>query len=284
MAFGSPDLPSVLVECGYTCHSIEQTFPVGVNKVVNPEIILCSDEEKHTLIIEAKSGANLNENQLARYALIPSVQLVQVAQVSSEAGTTYNLLIVGQEPHLARLSLGSSKVPDANRVLSVTVEEGIRKIENSFVPAKLDAEFVPTLPVNWEVVPNNFLPVDRESELWEFAEQTIPEVVAAILRGEPEISVEELAVSFIKHWNFISLAYRADLKERIYNVLKIAAQNRFSEFVSFKQKGKSKHRMTLTIPPALSSSRPKLRARLQRQLRLLMTDLKSPQIPFVYGP
>lgn len=284
MAFGSPDLPRILVECGYACHSIEQTFPVGVGKVVNPEIILCSDSEKHTLIVEAKSGANLNESQLSRYALIPLVQLVQAAQISDKAAATYNVLIIGQENHMTRLSLGSKNVPDTNRVLSVKVDNGIKKIENKFISSKLDTAFSPTLLINWECVPNNFLPVDHESEPWEFAEQTVPEIVAAILRGELEILIDELAVSFIKNWAFISQKYKTSLKDKIRNVVKVASQNRFSEFVSINQKGNSKNKITLSIPAALAGNRSKLRARLQRQQNLLMSDLKSPQIQMIFGP
>lgn len=313
MAYGSPDLPRAFRAAGYVCHSIESIFAVTTTRQVNPELILCSDSDRHTLIIDAKSGANLKPDQLTRYSLITSEALVKRAFTSKSAADRHDVLFIGQEEFADRLLLGSATVPSPRRVLCVaaepvrSVEEtdaegadrgqqsipfgdsegapllfGIRRLENDFATKTLNEAFNPTLVVDWDVVPTNFLPVDHESENWEFAQYIFPEIIASLLNGTETLRVEDVAKSFIRHWNFIAAAYRKALLERIRLVLKIAAQKRFAPYMTFGSKGSSKRDIVLKIPEKLNENPGAVRSQLRRRLRELMNDLNSPQIAIVY--
>jgi hypothetical protein len=154
---------------------------------------------------------------------------------------------------------------------------GIRRLENDFATKTLNEAFNPTLVVDWDVVPTNFLPVDHESENWEFAQYIFPEIIASLLNGN--LRVEDVAKSFIRHWNFIAAAYR---KALLRLVLKIAAQKRFAPYMTFGSKGSSKRDIVLKIPEKLNENPGAVRSQLRRRLRELMNDLNSPQIAIVY--
>jgi len=151
MAYGSPDLPRTFRDAGYRCHSIEQLFQVNATQHVQPEIVLCSDSGEHTLLIEAKSGANLNEAQLERYALVDNTALERRAFTTAASAKKHNMLIVGLAQWTDRLKMGSSLAPSGLRVLAVAegdvigegvggdgLTSGISCIENAFSNDKLN--------------------------------------------------------------------------------------------------------------------------------------------------
>lgn len=302
MAFGSPDLPSTLKDGGYSCHSIEQSFSVGTNQVVNPEIILCSDRDEHTLVVEAKSGANLNPGQLQRYTLVSPECLEKRAFASSASAKNHDVLIIGLALWRDRLLIGSSQVPCTRRVLAVTdmkfpeaedehrterkqpdeAIEGILRIENTFATERLNQAFNPVLKVNWDLIPNNFLPVDHEAADWEFAEFIMPEIIAAILNGEDVVTIDGLAETFIHHWSVINAKYRTTLLQRIRRIVKQAAQTRFSSYLRCGESEIPKNEVRLTIPDSAAKNRGSLRSQLQRRSKDFMNDLNSPQIAMVF--
>jgi hypothetical protein len=297
MAYGYPDLPTVLRDGGYECFSIERTFAVASNKIINPELILCSDKDEHSLIVEAKSGANLKPDQLERYALISSESLHKQAFTSAQAAKKHDVLIVGQADVKDRLLMGTTQVQSERRILAVVLAEtantqqeidagqtlqGIERVEGTFATGRLNHAFSPVLEVNWEIVPNNFLPVDHEAEDWEFAQPMLPEIIAAILDGKVEVLIDDLAKTFIRHWDFIDHDYKKKLLSRMYRVTKIAEQKRFSSYIRYDARGKQRNKIRLTIPDNSNQDASKLRMKLQRCLRDLMADLNSPQIAMIY--
>jgi hypothetical protein len=315
MAFGSPDLPRILRDAGYVCHSIEPSFAVAPQKLVNPEIVLCSESNRHTLIVEAKSGANLKTSQLERYALISADSLVKQAFTTADAARSHDVLLVGMEQHTERLLMGTALVPSIYRVLSVVVgleetrttknsegeasqptdevsyglskaevtPQGIKRVENDFTIDQLNDAFDPLLALNWDLVPNAFLPVDHESVDWEFAELIFPEIIAAVLNGSTLVRVDELAKTFIRNWDFIAAAYKRQLLDRIRYVIVVAAQRRFSPYITFGESGSSKNEVKIKPQEKLNESPSTIRTQLQRRFRELMEDLNSPQIAMIYG-
>ncbi len=318
MAFGSPNLPRVLRDAGYVCHSIEPSFAAAPQRLVNPEIVLCSESCGHTLIVEAKSGANLKTDQLERYALIDSNALVSRAFTTGVSAQLHDVLIVGREQFADRLLMGSALVQSARRVMSVVtgfddltstqdpggetvqsepqvtedpitestdaamVTRGIRRLENDFAIDILNQAFNPVLAVDWDLIPNAFLPVDHESLDWEFAELVFPEIIAAILNGNPSVRIEEVAKTFIRNWDFIAAAYKKQLLDKIRYVISVAAQTRFAPYIAFGEKGFPKNEVQLKPQEKLNESPSAVRTQLQRRFRDLMEDFNSPQIAMIY--
>lgn len=296
MAHGDPMMPRVLFDGGYKLHSIEKTFTVRQGKKVNAELIFCSDSDQHSLVIDAKSGANLSRDQLQRYADITQKSLLDSAFTSKHSAKNHNVLIIGQLEFETRLKLGSSQVPSAARVTALVIEEtrqsglldfmsdrsGIRKAENDFATVRLNDAFSPLLPVDWDLVPTNYLPVDHEAEDWEFAERLIPELIVHILRGSKTVDINTLGEAVIGTWgNFVS-QYKKTMVSRIQKVIKRAAQTRFSQFITYSEKGKSKSFVQLTVSNGSKNNATALRSQLFRQSRKFLNDLQSPQIAILY--
>ena len=309
MADGSPHFPSVLHKEGYKVHSIEKTFTAlpGTRKV-NPEIILCSDQLAHTLVIEAKSGANLSSEQLARYASLTEEALRDSAFTSKSSAKSHNVLIIGKDSYKKRLLAGSAVHPSKERVIAVVLDDqsskvetdflqfdvvenstdsvqlGIQLVENQFIPASLNGAFGALLPVNWDVVPVNYLPVDHEAEDWEFAERLIPELISRIQGGDASAKLDELGLAMIGLWKLFEGAYKRVMKGRLERVLKLAAQTRFSAYLSFGERGLPRNEVRFKTPANLIGKPGSLRTSLTRQARLFLEDLNSPQIAIVFDP
>jgi hypothetical protein len=278
MSFGAPDLPRLLIDGGYLCHSIEQTFPVGVNDSVNPEVIFCSIQEAHTLIVECKSGANLKPDQLARYAMIANTPLALAAQVPPDAATSYELLIVGKQEHAERLLLGSGTVEDPRRIIAVRTDGGINRIEGEFTPAILNARFNMQLSVNWDVVPQHYFPVDVESQDWQFAEYIMPELIAAILRGDTEIPIDYLMKSLILQWDFISPSYKKKLRQRVLLIVRRAASRRFNGYMTVSPHKNQNAVIAIVEEAEQPGTISRRQSRLNNSLQRFMDDLSSPQL------
>lgn len=281
MAAGHPELPRVLAERGYKAISIERPFYAQPGKQVTPELTLASEKTTHTLLIEAKSGANLEEGQLSRYALVTSQALLD-AQFPPAATSSHNLVIVGKEEFGARLLIGSKRLPDAKRVMLLVTPKGLAHNENSFSDEELSLSFSPELILDWDVVPTSYLPVDHESELWEFAAYLFPELVAAILRDSRELSLDEAAKSFIRHWALISPAYQNRLKAKIEEALTRGIQIGFSRFLSYTSTSRTTGKVLITVPDDLKGKHTKLTGILATLLRRVTTDFESPQLTLPY--
>ena len=199
MAAGHPELPRVLADHGYRCIGIERPFYATGNRQVHPELSLASESLTHCLLLEAKSGANLNEDQLQRYALVSSQALLD-AQFPPKSTAEHNIVLVGKQELGDRLAKGSAKAPDPRRVMLLISAEGLVHAENSFSNDELNSAFIPAMKINWGLFPNSYLPVDVESPLWEFAAALFPELIAGILRGESSLNLDAVAKSFIRHW------------------------------------------------------------------------------------
>ncbi len=60
--------PDVFHKCGYKISVIEQTLITKKQATVKPDIIAASNKHKHALVIECKSGKNIDKEQEERYA------------------------------------------------------------------------------------------------------------------------------------------------------------------------------------------------------------------------
>jgi hypothetical protein len=212
-------------------------------------------------------------------------------------------MIVGLFQWKERLLIGSSQCPSPRRVLSVAdldleddwprsaegteqdanrVASGaITRIENDFSNAPLNEAFSPSLSVNWDLVPNNFLPVDHESEDWEFAEYLIPEIIVSILQRETILRFDDIAPTFIRHWQLINGKYKTQLLDRIQRVAKLASQTRFSPYFVCGAKGMARNEARIKELTPDQKLAP-LRNQLQKRFKELMDDLNSPQIAMIY--
>jgi hypothetical protein len=128
----------------------------------------------------------------------------------------------------------------------------------------------------------NYLPVDHEAEDWEFAERLIPALIIAIQSGLSTMKIDELGINVIDLWRYFAPTYKKQMVARLEHIIKLAAQKRFAQFISYGEKGRSKNELRIHVADSFRSKPGILRARLSKQSRAFLEDLQSPQIAIVY--
>lgn len=72
LGLGTPDVrgnSSLFLDHGYRAYAIEKSVHVG-DRIVVPDVIFLNEETGHLLVVDCKSGANINTDQDQRYSLM----------------------------------------------------------------------------------------------------------------------------------------------------------------------------------------------------------------------
>lgn len=227
MARGDHALPRDLFDLGYRDEVIERAFPNSEMDQVCPELIMASRSRGHALVFEFKSGPNTDADQLRRYAGIQSDDLHR-AWVAPEGARTHDVVVIGKEEHEDRLQIGIRADAHPFPVL-VADDGGLRTSLNAFSDDATDACLNPRLDVNWGAVPTSYVPFDQDSEGWEVAESTIPEVLSAMLRRERRLEFKQICQS-LTPWGIMGQPGRQQLEAKVAAVLQDAAANEFEDY------------------------------------------------------
>lgn len=229
MTRGVRGLPVDLRRLGYTDRSIELVFTNQEGRTVKPELILSSSRLRHTILLECKSGANTDAEQLERYSKVSSNDLQTKALLQSQEWESHDVAIVGKSEHADRLKIG---IENRFRFPLLTLSpSGINKILNKFTPVETEAVFARGLDFTPEDIPHYFFPVDKDSELWEFAEILMPVVLESMLQRKTRIEAYEIAGSIIPTWDIIDTSYRGEIENKVRDVLLAASQGPFKKYL-----------------------------------------------------
>jgi hypothetical protein len=226
MCKGAAGLPLDFRELEYMQHWIEYPFTNSDNESVVPEIILFSNKVQHSLLFEWKSGANTEPDQLRRYSKISSQDLVEKASLTPQSSSRHDVTIIGKEEFIDRITKGVEQGDYKFPVLSVS-NEGLSLHRNTFCCTELNRLFESELKINWNMVPTIFVPFDKDTELWEIAERTIPQILEYMFRRTPRFSLDQLTRDLFPTWTIISPRFQKELRNSIRNVLNQASRNEF---------------------------------------------------------
>jgi len=232
MCRGTHGLPLTLHNLGYIPELVEASFNNSEDRPVAPELIIASAQIHHTVILEWKSGANTEADQLQRYSRVIPADLITKAYVHRSKCETHDVAVIGRDEHRLTIPIGIAN-PGYPFPVLVTTPQGMEIIHNTFSSAPTDAAFRP-LVINWDTLPTTFFPLDSDSALWEFAEHAIPYVLEDMVGGSPRILLDELGRRMVPLWSRMRPDYRGLLKTKIQEVMNHAAQ---SEFGTHLQRG-----------------------------------------------
>lgn len=224
-------LPRDLYALGYRVVRIERRFPNQDGELVHPELILESEPETHTLVLEWKSGANTDDDQLRKYSRISESDLRQRVPVPPDAAQSHDVTLVGKDEHGQRLAMGL----DAGSYpfpLVVEDAEGLRLDKNSFSTGALNGVFNPRLEIDWAHAPESFIRVDPDSDSTDVAAVAVPQVITYMVQMEAAgVEVQQLAQDMCKgYWEFIDTPGRDGIKAKLSAVLEDACENEFGSF------------------------------------------------------
>ncbi len=228
MCKGTHGLPTTLHALGYIPEAVETTFSNSEDRNVSPDLIIASAQIHHTLVLEWKSGANTETDQLQRYSRIAPLDLIAKAYIHVNKCATHDVAIVGRDKHRETLPIGVQQGEYQFPVM-VTTSQGMEIIYNEFSNVPTNSVFSPLL-VNWVTLPTTFFPLDADSDLWEFAEQAIPIVLEEMSNGVPSIALDDLGKKMFRGmWDRMRPDYRGLLKQKIQKVIDQASRGQFSK-------------------------------------------------------
>lgn len=234
MCRGAAGVPRVLRDLGYEDKWIERQFPNQDFDLVHPELVLASRAENHTLLLEAKSGANTQTAQLARYDRVETADLRERLFLPHDETGSHDVTIVGLEEHEQRLRIGIEGQYDFP--LLVASNRGLALRLNEFQVVQLNTAFQPYLGIDWDSVTLSWIPFDHDSELWEVAEVVIPEVVARMVKREPRIEAAPICSSR-SSWAIIGRPEKNQMEAKVRQVFREAATNEFRSYLRLRDGG-----------------------------------------------
>ncbi|MBM3473089.1 MAG: hypothetical protein FJX75_07485 [Armatimonadetes bacterium] len=219
MCRGEPSLPRALVELGYQDGWVEFRFTAAAGEV-RPELIMWSQQERHTVLWEWKSGGHIDLEQMGRYAAVTADDLRDRAFAPSSAWEHHDLGVVVPE----------RKATDAARVLAEVGfgfplisrdAAGLRLAAHAFGVQGLNAAFTPSMAVDFDRLPLGFVPFDRDSPDWAIA------VVEYMHQRQPRVLAEALAREVVPAWNAIGADRQSEYVKRMASILREMSAREF---------------------------------------------------------
>jgi hypothetical protein len=223
---GLPELPGVIHELGYREKSIEPTIRTDGGALVNPELVTASHSLRHTLLCEWKSGRGVDLEQATRYATVTR-EALRRARIDPESCENHDVLYVVDEPFAENIRTVLQEHGCTFPVISKS-EQGLTRISNEFQPPQLNDAFGPTLELDWDTAPTMFVPLDGDSEPWEIALVSMPEVFAFLQERAPEVDSQSVTSrAFGRIWPFLDVTARAGMQTKVETVLRMACEGEF---------------------------------------------------------
>ncbi len=230
MCRGNPDVPSLLADLGYTEFCIELQFANSENEGVRPEIIICSEDNGHTILWEWKSGGSLDQDQLRRYAAVTTEDIRENAHVPPDGCESLDVALV----------VPDSKTIDCTRILEEwefafplieKAEDGVSLVANEFCVDELNAGMAAKLIINFGQLPLHYVPFDSETPLWVYAAQVGQKLIEYMHERAPRIILEELASQVIPAWGSVSPKQRGEYRDKLRDTLDDMARHEFGVFL-----------------------------------------------------
>jgi len=281
---GVPGLPKDLRRLGYDVKGIEYPFANSNSRDVKPELTVVSDDLGHTILLECKSGANTDAEQLQRYADVKANDLTSKAFVSRRGAQSHDTLILGLPEHEMRLTRGISSA-NCNFPLVIARDDGLELVCNKFRPSELnDKVFSPKLAIPLDCQTLSFVPFDTESDLWVVADNVMPLLLEYMHKRETVVMLDKVCADMFQGlWTAIGGEQQKTLRNKMRSVLILASQKHFGRYLEVQsnsgQRGKTLTWDIRNNPLDLSTDKRRkefrLLSRLQKQFIDSLRDNKE---------
>ncbi len=183
--FTQPGWPACLARCEYLVHGIGVTIPLSDRSKISPDVL--AGKASVTLIIEVKSGRNLDLGQLGRMESCTPEELRDYAHLHVPDPATHGvgIVYVCNDEHVERIAESCE-----DRATIVGFDGSSFSISGAPLPDVDLTTELQSCSVDPEALPLAIVPFDQESRLPDVAAVVLPEVVAALVRGAGQVSAE----------------------------------------------------------------------------------------------
>jgi len=229
-------LPKDLRELGYEIRGIEYNFTFPMNgdlenvREVNPDIVIGSSKLSHSIILEIKGGANIEDDQCDRYLSLDSETLRDYGFLNEAELNTFDITYFCKNENLDRIRIGLS---GKGCPLLVSSEEIIELDDRNpdFKVTETSDAFKP-LNIDWGKVPLSFFPFDKGSRNSLVGDYIMSDVLEQMAQGSERIIVEESMLRIFVNWPTIGGQKKHELKDKAIEVLRLAERYDFKPYIS----------------------------------------------------
>jgi hypothetical protein len=202
---------------------MEHRFNTAQQEEVCPDLIIASAMQGHAVVFEWKSGNNIDEQQMRRYATITSDDLTGKARLQVAEARLHDVALVGKVRSRERLRNGIDKAGTDNPLILID-SDGVVIDMGKLSADLLDAALRPRLDVDMSACPSGYVQYGLESDVCEIAEAVVPKIVAAIARKETAITIQDICSQSHGSWGLLGSVGRRALRTRVEQVLSQAAK------------------------------------------------------------
>lgn len=184
--------PPALAEGGFQLAGLE--VPAGgTGGSVTIDAVLFHSETSHLVVVESKSGANVEDRQARAYAQLKASDVVQSAYVTltKRAAPTIEVLYVCLRDQVDRIRLGLEQLEISAPVMSVSAES-VRLERDGFAGERLRGVFADGEIRLQGAVPR-LIPFDQDSDVEVIKPRVLAALVSAMAQRLPQLTLTSLA-------------------------------------------------------------------------------------------
>jgi hypothetical protein len=184
--------PPALAEGGFQLVGLE--VPAGgTGGSVTIDAVLLHAETSHLVVVESKSGANVEERQARAYAQLKALDVVQSAYVTltKRAAPTIEVLYVCLREHVDRIRLGLEQLEMSAPIMSVSADS-VRLERDGVVGEHLRDAFADGEVRLPGAVPR-LIPFDQDSDVEVIQSRVLAALVSAMAQRLPQLTLTSLA-------------------------------------------------------------------------------------------
>lgn len=213
--------PAPLAGAGWRVAALEVPVRSASGTVVC-DVVLFDVDTGHLLVVEAKSGANIEPDQGRKLASLPAGLLVVAGGITVPRAVPLRceVLYVCLEEHAARITLGIEEADLPVSVMAVG-NETARLVRSEHASPQLAAAL--SQPVTWTHPIAQIIPFDHESPDEAFDQPVRAELIAAIAGGRTHVTVRALTEQAVRHFALYGQRARNQLVRKVRDAAQRAA-------------------------------------------------------------
>lgn len=221
--------PSILADLGYGVQVIELEIRTTTGTLVRPDLILVSNKHLHCLVVECKSGSNVDPNQKGHYSDLTTSDLLRWITPYTKAGVTHDVCYVGLKENAQLLSESLPEYP-----ILIFGDDSISK-DHTFPKTFLEKAFQNPIDLSGMAPPLNYYPFSELDEDVIIVPRVLRMLVSLSLQtargGESAVNetiytLDEIVQKTHPFWKALSKDQRRKLKERVRNLVHTLLESR----------------------------------------------------------
>ena len=214
--------PAPLADAGWAVAALEVPVRVGGETVVC-DVVLFNPQAGHLLVVEAKSGANLEPEQGRKLiALTPELLVIAGGiTVPKPVPLHCEVLYACLADNADRICLGADEAGLRVPVLAVSRSDA-RLLRPQMAGPLLSAAF--SSPAVWTHPIARIVPFDHESPAEAFDQPVRAELIAAMAQQRPSVTIRTLTEQAVRHFPIYGRAAQNRLQRAVRDAARRAAE------------------------------------------------------------